>query len=417
MQNLFKINIHRTYFILILLLLTFFSIFELYHVLYILTCVIYYNKVSKKIIDILSYLLLIIIIAVISSFFNDFEIYNWIKDFAYFTKPFLAILAGFLLAKSVHKFKDFLKCILIVSLIFAIIHIIEILLFVDFKTANVSVIRRIGGISNEIEVFSLMILIASKKYKQIRIINNKYLKITALLILSLSTILYFSRSMTVSFIIFLLAIYGYLKITKKGIKYASIVLFLFGMFYVYLFNADLKRGETGVESFLYKMKIAPAEIFSPVKKIDTKNHSELWDRWRAYEAGKAISQIDTNYGVLFGKGFGSLVDLGFYAPLGENKMRYIPHLHNGYATIYYKTGIVGVVLYFLFLLSLYLFSYLKTNNELKRNVQNLIGGFAIHYLFTTLIVTGIYNVSETYTLILGMLLYYGSKLEENPVRI
>lgn len=410
---MFKLNIHNTYFALILLLLISISVLELHYLLYLSTSIIYYKKVSRRLVDILSYLLLIIIIATISSFFNQFEIYNWVKDFAYFSKPLLAILAGYLLAKSINSFKAILECILIVSLIFSIIHIAEVFIFVDFNTANISEIRKVGGISNEIEVFSLMILIASKKYSEIRIINNKFLKTTVLIVLSLSSILYFSRSMTVSFVIFLLSIYGYLKITKKGIKYASIVLLIFGMFYIYLFNADIKRGETGIESFLYKMKNAPAEVFSPVKKINPKNHAELWDRWRAYEAGMAISQVDNYYGVLFGKGFGSLIDLKLHVYLGQGKMRYIPHLHNGYVTIYYKTGIVGVVLYLIFLSLIYRFSYFKTNNNQKKIVLNLIGGLAVHFLFTTLIVTGIYNVSESYTLILGMLLYLSHKLQEN----
>ena len=412
---MFKLNIHNTYFTLFLLLLISISVFELHYILFLITCIVYYDKVSKKIMDIISYLLLIVIIAIISSFFNKFEIYDWVKDFAYFSKPILAILAGYLLAKSINNFKVFLKCILIVSLVFSVIHILEVFIFVNLTTANVSEIRKVGGISNEIEIFSLMLLVASKKYDEIRIINKKFLKRIILIILSISVILYFSRSMTVSFVIFLLSINGYLKITRKGIKYGSMVLFLFGIFYVYLFNADIKRGQTGIESFLYKMKNAPAEIFSPAKEIDTKNHAKLWDRWRAYEAGMAISQVNTSYSVAVGKGLGSLVDLKFYAPLGDKNMRYIPHLHNGYVTIYYKSGIIGIILYLLFILYLYLFSYFKTKNNQKKIILNLIGGLAIHYLFTTLIVTGIYNISETYSLILGMLLYYRNSSEENAV--
>ena len=129
----------------------------------------------------------------------------------------------------------------------------------------------------------------------------------------------------------------------------------------------------------------------------------------------AISQVNTSYSVAVGKGLGSLVDLKFYAPLGDKNMRYIPHLHNGYVTIYYKSGIIGIILYLLFILYLYLFSYFKTKNNQKKIILNLIGGLAIHYLFTTLIVTGIYNISETYSLILGMLLYYRNSSEENAV--
>ena len=108
---MFKLNIHNTYFTLILLLLISISVFELHYILFLITCIVYYDKVSKKIMDIISYLLLIVIIAIISSFFNKFEIYDWVKDFAYFSKPILAILAGYLLAKSINNFKVFTSII------------------------------------------------------------------------------------------------------------------------------------------------------------------------------------------------------------------------------------------------------------------------------------------------------------------
>jgi O-antigen ligase len=87
-------------------------------------------------------------------------------------------------------------------------------------------------------------------------------------------------------------------------------------------------------------------------------------------------------------------------------------LHNGYINIFFKSGILGVIIYVLLLLILYLKVNIKTQNQQKRFTYNLIGGLAVHYLFTTLIVTGIYNLSEFYVFILGVLLYH-SKEKEN----
>ncbi len=414
MSSLIKINIHNGYLGIVLLLLISIPIFELHYLLYLATCLIYYAKVSKKIIDVISFLVLIVLIGVVSSFFNDFKLYDWVKDFTYFTKPIIGVLAGFLIAKKINDFKDIIKTIILISFVSAIYHIVLILFNVDFSTATVSDLRNVGGISNEIEALAITFLIASRKIKNINVIKNTFYKKIILTILIISFTLYFSRTMIVSLIILLLAFFGYIRVTNKGIKYASLVLLFFGLFYVYLFNADIKRNQSGFESFLYKMKIAPAEIFLPAKTIDTKNHANLWDRWRAYEASMAINQIDSYGSFVFGKGLGTLVDLKFAAPLGEKNIRYIPILHNGYVNIFFKCGILGVILYLILLLLLYLRVNIKTKNPQKKIIYNLIGGLAIHYLFTTLIVTGIYNLSEFYVLILGALLYF-SDYNENKL--
>lgn len=409
---MFKINIHNAFFGIILFLLISISVFEIHYLLLLGTFLIYYAKVSKKVIDVISFLILIVIIGVGSSFFNEVKLYDWIKDFTYLSKPIIGVLAGFLISKKINNLKYIIRIIISISLLFAIYHIILILFKVDFSASSVSDIRRIGGISNEIETLAIIFLVASWKIKEINVIKNPLYKKIILAILIASFSLYFSRTMIISLAILLLASFGYLRITSTGIKYASLALLFFGLFYVYLFNADIKRNQSGFESFLYKMKIAPAEIFSPPKITEKNNHAVLWDRWRAYEAHMAINQIDTYRSFLLGKGLGSLVDLKFAAPIGEKNLRYIPILHNGYINIFFKSGILGVIIYILLLLILYLKVNIKTQNLQTRFIYNLIGGLSIHYLFTTLIVTGMYNLSEFYVFILGVLLYH-SKEKEN----
>ncbi|WP_299012653.1 O-antigen ligase family protein [uncultured Polaribacter sp.] len=406
-----KINFHTTLFTAFLIIVIAVPIFQLHYLLFAILSILCYAKVSQKIVEIIVYLSVILIIALIASTFNFFTFYDWLKDFAYLSKPILAILAGFLLAKKINNFKRILKIIVAVSLLFAVIHLFKIIFFVDFSSATVSDIRRIGGLSNEIEILAIAVLLISFKIKEINIIKNPFYKKIIIVVLLTSFCFYFSRTMLVTLFLLLLAAFGYLKITSKGLKYGALVLTFFALFYAYLFNADIKRGQSGFESFLYKMKNAPAEVFSPAKSIDKKNHKNLWDRWRAYEANMALSQMSTYDEYLIGKGLGSLVDLEFAAPLGEKNIRYIPILHNGYVNILFKSGVFGLVFYLLLLFSLSLFSYKKNKNSKNTVANNLIGGLAIHYVFTTLIVTGIYNNTEPYAFILGVLLYQSSQKE------
>ena len=214
-------------------------------------------------------------------------------------------------------------------------------------------------------------------------------------------------------ILLVLAFTGLAKLTKKGFSYLMVLLVAVGIFYAYLYNTDIKRDQPGIQSFLYKIKIAPAEIFVPSKEINEKNHAELWDHWRAYEAQRAIGELDENpINYFMGKGFGSLIDLGFVAPVNEEGMRYIPHIHNGYIYVLYKTGIFALIIYLIFLSFLYLQSYNKSDSVFRKNIQNLIAGIGLFFIFSSLITTGIYNEHEFYMFFLGGFLFHLQNAEK-----
>lgn len=397
---------YQALFALITFLIIQFSIFELHYSIYFLLILLCISTISKNVINLISYLVILLLIAGFSSIFQKPFLYDFIKDFAYFTKPIIALTAGYLLAKKINDFSSFLRIFIYVVAILSIFHISTILIGVDFSSASVSEIRKVGGISNLSEVLVLTILIGSYKFSFLDAIKNKLLKKVILSIVLVSFLLYFSRTMFVGLIIFLLSIYGYIKITSKGLKYGLLVSAGFVLFYVYLFNANLQRDKPGLESFLYKMKIAPSEIFTPIRTVDPNNHAYLWDHWRAYEATLAIDQINTPTTFLIGKGLGSLVDLKFKVYLGDTEMRYIPMIHNGYVNIFYKTGIIGLLIYLLFLLNIYLFTYSKSSSEKTITINNFITGFGVYFLFSSLIVTGIYNIEDFYMFFLGALLFF-----------
>lgn len=388
-----------------------FSILEVHYLAYFLIIVFYYSKVSKNLFNVISFLIVILIIAFFSSIFQSKTFYNFIKDFSYFLKPIVAIVAGYLIAKKIKNVKRFLEPLIYITFFFALNHIILILIKVDLSTSSVTAIRNVGGISNLIEVFVLILLIGSYRYEFLNVIQNKLLKKVILSIIFISFILYFSRTMFITLIILLLSIYGYLKITAKGLKYGLISLLAFGLFYAYLFSQNFERAKPGLESFLYKMKIAPSEIFEKVDKSRMNDHVYLWDHWRAYEATVALEQINTIPTFIMGKGLGSLVDLEIKVFLGSEYMRYIPILHNGYINLFFKTGILGVIFYFLFILNLYLYSFSKTNQEETKIINNLIAGIGVYFLFSSLIINGAYNNEELYIFVLGFLLFFKKDFE------
>jgi O-antigen ligase len=220
--------------------------------------------------------------------------------------------------------------------------------------------------------------------------------------------MYLSRTMLIVGIILYLSIKGYTLIRYRSIKIIAIIISIVLLFYVYLFSVKIDRNAKGFEGFLYKMKIAPSEIF--LSKIDRENHKDLWDHWRGYEANRAFAlmkQSPSSY--LVGTGFGSLIDLKFNSPLGDQKkgLRYISEIHNGYVFVLYKTGIIGLLLLLIFLINLYLKGYHR-----KNFIFIMISSISVTYFFTTLTITGIFNKRDIIILLLGAFLYYGTKNEQ-----
>jgi len=379
--------------------------FELLLAFLILICLYFLNlknqKISKDFITAVLPLLLIFFVGMVSAFFYNYNFGDILKDNGYFLKPIMLLFLGYVLVFSINDTRFLFKAFIYLSIIFSLIHIFKLTTNPDLFPFNINKIRSIGGLSNDVELLALVFLLLSLKYPALNIFKKKSKSYIVIALLSISFFLYFSRTMWVAVFLLILTSFGYAKISLKAFKYIALILVLIGGFYIYLFSIEIKREEAGISAFLYKMKIAPEEIFVP--KIDLNDHGALWDHWRAYEAKMAFDQMNT-YQLLIGRGFGSLVDLHFVAPLNEKGMRYISHIHNGYAMIFYKTGFIGLLLYLTFTLNLYLFTFYRKNTIDEIPVNNLIASIGVYLLFSTLIISGAYNLKDIYLFTLGGLI-------------
>lgn len=402
MISLGKHFIEKFLFILLLFLPLRLVQFEIVSGLFILLTVIYLNnrkqRISGNFITTTLPLLVIFILGLASTFFYTYHYWDIARDIAYFLKPALLIFLGYALVHRIKNPNFIFQVFVYLGLGFAIWHIYSIITFPELFSTSINLIRNSTGLSNHVELLALVFLILSFKYSEIQIFKEKRTIYYVLGILVISFILYFSRTMWVAIFILLLASFGYAKISLKALKYIGLFILLISSFYIYLYSIEINRDEPGISAFLYKMKIAPEEIFLP--KVDLNDHASLWDHWRAYEAKMALDQM-SGFQHLIGRGLGSQVDLLFIAPLDEKGMRYISHLHNGYIFIYYKTGIIGLLFYLIFILHLYLHTFSKNRIFQTLPINHLISAIGIYLLFSTLIISGVYNTSSIYTLLLG----------------
>lgn len=405
-----KINSTKFYsglFVIVILLQLYLPSFKLNIIfqLFLLALFFFYEKIKVNIefYKIITPLFLLFFIGFIGAIINNFGMFNIIKDISHFLKPITGLLIGYLFYKKIDNLKTFTKTIVLVGFISAIIHFI--IVFGFSKTNTVAEIREYGR-DNYLELFSFFFLSFYKKLTNDNLFDNKLNYRIVFWVLLLSCILYLSRTMMVLAILLLLSINGYTKITTKGLKVMGIFFLAIIGFYIFLHSIKIDRGKPGLEAFLFKVKIAPEEIFKT--RIDRENHKELWDHWRGYEAKRAFDLM-TEYpsSFVFGTGYGSLVNLKFEAPLtGENKgMKFISELHNGFAYVFYKTGIIGLIIYLSFLISLYKVIYKNSNYA-----TIFISSIGILYFFTTLTITGIYNSRDIIVFILGALLFFKDKI-------
>jgi len=361
----------------------------------------FYEKLSfdRNFLKTIFPVVLLFLLPFVGMCFHEIKIYNVIKDIFHFIKPLLGIGIGYLFFKKINDFKWFLQSIVFIGLASAVTHFIIIFFFSNTNT--VAEIREFGK-DNFLELFSLLFFVFYKKFHKESLFTNSITHYLIGSILVASNLLYLSRTMIIVAIICLLSVFGLSIITRKTIKLLLILAGAVALFYFYLFSIKLER-----ESFLYKVKIAPSELFKT--HIDRNNHADLWDHWRGYEAKRAIALMNQNpSSYVFGCGHGSLVNLKFYAPLSDNPsgkgLKYISGLHNGYAYVFYKTGIIGIFLYLFFCLELYKKIYYS-----KQFVTVFISAIGLVFLFTTITITGIYNAKDTIVFILGGLLFFEHK--------
>lgn len=94
-------------------------------------------------------------------------------------------------------------------------------------------------------------------------------------------------------------------------------------------------------SFIDKIMNSVTEISASNSWSDY-NIVNNWRGFEVYSAKKVFSQYSI-FAQVFGKGFGSTVDVGGYAYLVTSEAT-LPYLHNGYYTTLIKGGILGIVL-------------------------------------------------------------------------
>lgn len=355
---------------------------------------------SLKIIHYISYFVIILLIGILVMLFKEYKIFYIFRDFTYMTKPIFGFFIGYQICKN--NFNQTFKTLVYTGFIIACIHLGALADGIVFHNARtVNDFRYAGGFFSDFEVYTLIILIFHDKF-EIGLSAKRLRLIT--LIIGFSSFMYLARTNFIQFVILFVAMKGYFKINKTSIMVVSSVVVFVIVGYSAILSINPKRSGPGIEALLYKIKIAPMEAFKT--KIDRNNWKDFNDNYRSYENICTVKQITRNgiLSILFGEGLGSKIDLKQEVQLRDMKLRYISILHNGFMTVFLKSGLIGIVIY---LFSIYvLFKQKKSKIPIIQNINLLLLGTGVFLIFSNWVFLGVYNKLDNKSILIGLLFCY-----------
>jgi len=343
----------------------------------------------------------IFLIALVSSFYNEYKTYNFFRDVTYMVKPVLGLLVGYQLCRNMN-IKPF-HTILYTGLFIAVVHLGMILYSMAiYRIINIHELRHHTGYFSDFEIYACIVLCFHKAF-EIRLTRQKLWLFAA--ILAFSSFLYLARTGFIQFFVLYLAMRGYLRLTKRSIIIISSIVIATVASYTVIYNMNFTRNGKGLEGLMYKIKNAPIEAFKT--KIDADDWRDFNDNYRSYENIITVNQVSYQGTgkILFGKGMGATVDLGRKLWTNDGEfIRYLPTLHNGYMTVYLKSGLTGIFFYLLFLY--FLSRQGKSDIPIVQKVNLLLSGTSIFLILGTWVLLGFYLKIDNKSLIVGLILAY-----------
>lgn len=353
------------------------------------------------------------IIAIFNLLYGEVSLRAIIRDQYYVLRAITLFVLGYLLAYKYNK-KNIYKTVVIWGTILGFINIVEALgnIQVLSSSESVNAVRSVIGNGRIEVVIAIFILSYTSFYAKEKIFTRK-IELLLLVVLLFALIMTFSRSNIGMLLIMLCVVLvsNIHRINTKFIKYIGqfILIILVGLIIFYFLPSSL------TQNFLEKLEHVSSEISND---RDWNVYSNVVQNWRGYEVYLVKNEFFAGnlFTKIWGNGFGKLVLTPYYYLVSSSSEGGIPYFHNGFLTVLYKGGIIGILLYisfFVFLLKVGRKHKNAGNITIKRCVLHAL---IIGLLFITFFTMGIFAQSFTveFYLLIGWLVFE-IKLEEKAL--
>jgi len=345
-------------------------------------------RLHRGVLPLVAPLLLFIIIGLLCAYNNT--ILNIFKDFWYAGKAVLALMVGYMLMIRINDFKTMLRIFICAAVVCSLYHLAYFIVHPELLYESVMSLREVAGKGYFINVLAVAVILACYRWKIDIFPKMRWLAFLALTVCLLSLAMAFSRTLWLSLSAMSIVLMGFLNV--KNVK-KLVVVGVAALVVLIFILATPEAEQIGADATL-RGKLAYS-----IKEMKVRNYVNIKDinhHWRGYESFMAQKYyLEGNTAQYFvGRGFGSLVDIGLYMKLGgEEYLRYIPILHNGYFYILVKTGMAGILVYMSLFASLILYgkSFENSTYEDAKLAGLLLVSLSIAFLLTTMVVTGLFN--------------------------
>jgi O-antigen ligase len=345
-----------------------------------------------------------LVIGIPGIFGNEFR--HIARDISYALTPISLIYMGFWLSDRFKDYKSFFRITVIAGLFIAIVHLGMFVIQPSIFTQEISFIRDRASNPNVVLVALALILgFFSRRFKMDNLFPKFIPKYFGLAILLLSLILSFSRTSIVILFIMTISAWGIMgKINKKAMLIIFVIMAAFLIIVVTTPKDDVKT---------FRGKFA--RIFRELSLQNFSKINEVTWNWRGYETLRALDTFSSGnvFQVIAGHGFGSLVDLKMTMNLAGVDFKSIPILHNGYAYLLVKTGLIGLFSYLFFYYFLLRKTKILARSEIDQNkgLAKILLGSSLSLITTMFVVGGMAEVHNSeLVLTIGYIISVSGKL-------
>lgn len=267
-----------------------------------------------------------------------YPLYDVFKDLYYFFYFIFMFTFGYLFYRHL-SVNNILNIVIYLSVILSVYHVVYMLFvfgfdcLIDPRYLREHDSRFLSGFVST--PFVLALLLSSRYFYKISLITNSNTSKLCIFILLISMYLTGSRTDFVTFLLmFSILLYPFYK-RNLSFFFKYLILSIIAITLIVLVMPN--------SGFVDVLK----RSFIELSFSDFKDLSEINSQYRGFEMYRGlVTYFNQNaFGLLFGGGFGKMVDLGFSFFLAGEYRRYIPYLHNGYMFILVKTGLLGLIVY------------------------------------------------------------------------
>lgn len=320
-----------------------------------------------------------------------------LRDVIYALTPISILYIGYWLASERTLSYYVFKHIVILGILLSVIHIGNFIVDPTLLYQDLEYIRKNtynpGSGTIVLALFFSIYAVRFELNKLTYKFLNRYLVISILLI---SFVFSFSRTNIIMAIVLCMAQLRFF--TELNTKFFITLLTIFGGLFF------LTTAKPGNEEYTLQSKFTRS--VKEIRITDYERMSDIHNNWRGFETYLAVKKFTDGSIIekIKGFGFGSLIDLGFTTEISNIKFSKIPILHNGYAYVLIKTGILGLFAYFIFYYRVIRIGFVHYTDRsiAKLHLSRLLSGIIISLMLSMIVVGGMAEIHHTeYVLLVG----------------